>query len=338
MSNNIPKRTNYIATWFYKENKDEASFYPQMWAKGDSPFLHSIYMMILVPFFVTFRKFNPEVSLQFFTNLKEEELPYYLREMFEKVKVDVITIPYTRRPPKDWHDAWQNQFYLYDIMAYMGDKMGQNDTLLICDADCLCWKPLDELFETTRNSGSALYEFITARDVNINGITIPEMEDFYSECFKDTVSSPIAYYGGEFISLRGDYVSMINDLYSQIWDFNLTRKQTNKPKINEEAQLLSIMAERLGIRNNYANKYVKRMWTSPMFNNICKEDTEFSVWHIPYEKKRGLKFLFKYLKKDGYTIKDEKKFKSIAQIYTGIPNKTLKKRIYDLIMKVSNKL
>lgn len=329
---------NYIATWFYKEGKDEASFYPQIWAKGDSPLLHSIYMMILVPFFVTFRKYNPDVTLQFFTNLKEDELPYYLKEMFAKVKVNVITIPYTRRPPKDWHDAWQNQFYLYDIMAYMGDKMKQDDTLLICDADCLCWKSLSGLFEAARSNGSALYEFITDRNANINGITLPDMEDFYNECFKETVSSPITYYGGEFICLRGDYVRMINDLYPKIWSFNLTRKQSNKPKINEEAQLLSIMVERLGIRNNSANKYVKRMWTSPMFNNICKEDAEFSVWHLPYEKKRGLKFLFNLLKRNGYCIKDEKRFMSVAKTYTGIPNKTLKKRIYDFIMKISNKV
>lgn len=41
---------NYIATWFYKENKDEASFYPQGGGRGDSPLLHSIYMQIQVPF------------------------------------------------------------------------------------------------------------------------------------------------------------------------------------------------------------------------------------------------------------------------------------------------
>ena len=61
---------NYIATWFYKESKDEASFYPQGGGKGDSPLLHSIYMQIQVPFFVTFRHFNPDAHLLFFTNLE----------------------------------------------------------------------------------------------------------------------------------------------------------------------------------------------------------------------------------------------------------------------------
>lgn len=28
--------TNYIATWFYKESKEDASFYPQAGKRGDS--------------------------------------------------------------------------------------------------------------------------------------------------------------------------------------------------------------------------------------------------------------------------------------------------------------
>ena len=38
--------TNYIATWFYKESKEDASFYPQAGKRGDSALVHSIYMQI----------------------------------------------------------------------------------------------------------------------------------------------------------------------------------------------------------------------------------------------------------------------------------------------------
>ena len=34
--------TNYIATWFYKESKEDASFYPQAGKRGDSALVHSI--------------------------------------------------------------------------------------------------------------------------------------------------------------------------------------------------------------------------------------------------------------------------------------------------------
>ena len=57
--------TNYIATWFYKESKEDASFYPQAGKRGDSALVHSIYMQIQVPFFTTFRHYHPNDKLLF---------------------------------------------------------------------------------------------------------------------------------------------------------------------------------------------------------------------------------------------------------------------------------
>ena len=34
---------NYIATWFYRESHEEASYYPQAGGRGDSALLHSVY-------------------------------------------------------------------------------------------------------------------------------------------------------------------------------------------------------------------------------------------------------------------------------------------------------
>ena len=164
--------TDYIATWFYRESADEASFYPQMGQKGDSALVHSVYMQIQVPFFRTFRHYNPAARLLFFTNLKREGLPRFLLELFDELSVETVTLPYTRRPPKGWYEAWQNQFYLYDILSGMDGRMQADDTLLVCDADCLCRMPLDPLFDEIRNNGSALYEFITDRSATINGITL----------------------------------------------------------------------------------------------------------------------------------------------------------------------
>lgn len=319
---------NYIATWFYRESADEASFYPQMGQKGDSALVHSVYMQIQVPFFRTFRHYNPKVRLLFFTNLKREGLPRFLLELFDELSVETVTLPYTRRPPKGWYEAWQNQFYLYDILGWMGGRMKADDALLVCDADCLCRTPLDGLFDEIRKQGSALYEFITDRSATINGITLPEMEAFYSACYGPPPRSPLAYYGGEFIGLRGDSVCRINEAYPELWAFNLARAGSREPKLNEEAHVLSVLAERLDLRNAVANRYVKRMWTSPQFNNVCPEDERLAVWHLPYEKKRGLYRLFRLLEKQK-GLGDEERFWHRAKELTGVPAVSLRKRLRD---------
>lgn len=320
--------TDYIATWFYRESADEASFYPQMGQKGDSALVHSIYMQIQVPFFHTFRHYNPQARLLFFTNLRREALPRFLLETFDALHTDVITLPYTCRPPKGWYGAWQNQFYLYDILRDMGNRMQTDDTLLVCDADCLCHTSLTPLFDETRKRGSALYEFITDRSATINGITLPEMETFYEACYNEPTRSPLAYYGGEFIGLRGDIVRRINEAYPELWTFNLTQADRQTPKLNEEAHVLSVLAERLDLRNAVANRYVKRMWTSPQFNNVRPEDEHLAVWHLPYEKKRGLYRLFRLLEKQK-GLGDEACFWKKAKTWTGIPTVSFAKRLHD---------
>lgn len=320
--------TDYIATWFYRESADEASFYPQMGQKGDSALVHSVYMQIQVPFFRTFRHYNPAARLLFFTNLKREGLPRFLLELFDELSVETVTLPYTRRPPKGWYEAWQNQFYLYDILGWMGGRMKADDALLVCDADCLCRTPLDGLFDEIRKQGSALYEFITDRSATINGITLPEMEAFYTDCYGTPPRSPLAYYGGEFIGLRGDSVCRINEVYAGLWAFNLARADRREPKLNEEAHVLSVLAERLDLRNAVANRYVKRMWTSPQFNNVRPEDERLAVWHLPYEKKRGLYRLFRLLEKQK-GLGDEERFWHRAKELTGVPAVSLRKRLRD---------
>ena len=126
---------DYIATWFYKESDQEASFYPQMGEKGNSALVHSIYMKIQIPFFITFHHYNPKARFLFFTNLHAADLPPYLQRLFKKLNVEVISQPYTSRPPKGWYAAWQNQFYVYDILKEMEKRMQTDDCLLISDDD-----------------------------------------------------------------------------------------------------------------------------------------------------------------------------------------------------------
>lgn len=323
----MPTVQNYIATWFYKESKEEASFYPQAGKTGDSELVHSIYMQIQVPFFTTFRHYNPDAKLLFFTNV--EQLPHYLDELFAGLDVEIVRLPYRCIPPKGWYKAWRNQFYLYDIWQYMDSRMQAADNLLICDADCLCTASLTPLFEESAACGSALYEFTTDAETMVNGITLKEMNELYEACYGEKPSTPLYYYGGEFIVLRGDKVKAVNEAYRPLWEYNLQLFADARPKLNEEALFFSVLAERLHIRNDIANRYTKRMWTSPRFNNVKEGDESLAVWHLPYEKKRGLYYLYRLLRKQPF-IADEKAFWKKAAFYTGIPRISARKKLKDL--------
>ena len=319
---------DYIATWFYRESHEEASFYPQAGGMGDSALVHSIYMQILVPFLTTFHHYNADTKLLFFTNLGAHELPAFLTRLLLRTEAEIVSVPYTRRPPKGWYKAWMNQFYLYDILEAMEKRMKPGDTVLVCDADCLCRKPLDRLFGEVRRDGSALYDIGYPTTYSINGTSMEQMEGVYSLCYGEPPSKPLRYYGGEFVALRQDAVAGINREYDRLWQFNLGLPPGG-PRIHEEAQMLSLLAERLHIRNSNGNRYVKRMWTGPRFNNVKPGDENYPVWHLPSEKRRGLYRLYLLLEQER-NIRDEAAFWKKAGGYTGIPHVGLKKRIWDL--------
>ena len=326
---------NYIATWFYRESREEASFYPQAGGRGDSALLQSVYMQIQVPFFTTFRHYNPQARLLFFTNLEAAVLPPFLTELFGRTGTEVCTIPYRNKPPKDWYKAWMNQFYLYDILQAMEQRMATDDTLLVCDADCLCRRPLDDLFHSVSTGGSALYEMDYAQDLPVNGTTQKQMDQVYAACYGAPPAVPIRYYGGEFIALRGDAVAAVNREFPALRDFNFARPQ-NLPRLHEEAHFLSVLAERLHLRNSTANGHVKRMWTNRHFNNVVPGDEKLAVWHLPAEKKFGLHYLYRLLERDK-GIRDEQAFWEKAGLYCGIPHTGLRKRAYDLAILVKGK-
>lgn len=329
-------RSSYIATWFYKESAGEASYYPQAGRRGDSALTHSIYMQILVPFFTTFRHYNPQSRLLFFTNAGQ--LPGYVEALCNRLGVETVRLDYRCAPPRGWYGAWRNQFYLYDILRYMEGRMRGDDVLLVCDADCLCRHPLEPLFAETAAQGSALYEMHQyRRDERINGLSLEQMEELYADCYGAAPSRPLDYYGGEFIALRGDALQRVNEAYRPLWQYNLQRFEQGLPKLNEEALFFSVLAERLHLRNDTANRYVKRLWTAPRFNNVEPGDEQLAVWHLPYEKKRGLYRLYRLLQRHP-DMRDEAGFWKKASRYTGIPRTTPGKRLYDRVVTLLQKI
>ena len=105
--------------------------------------------------------------------------------------------------------------------------------------------------------------FITDRSATINGITLPQIGNVLRSLLRQPPQLPLAYYGGEFIGLRGDNVRRINEAYPELWAFNLAQADRQAPKLNEEAHVLSVLAERLGLCNAIAN--------------VCKADVDFAA-------------------------------------------------------------
>lgn len=288
---------NYLVTWFYREDKKDASFYPQVGGSTCSTEIQDIYWKCVYDFFSSAQLCNTNVHFVFFTNV--EELPsdmcgVNLKEFFKRGNIQVIRKELSAKTPKDWHKAWRNQFYVFDILDYFKD--GAEGNILILDSDCLIRKPLNSLFQKIEKEGVVLYDYGYPEKAWLNGIKIAQMKKLYEEFYGGGVDG-LTYKCGELIAVRSDVIAELMDVYHELWKFNYEKYLQKKIKLNEEAHFLSFIFYRMGYINSYANKYIKRMWTAFEYDNVCKDDMKLAIWHLPAEKKYGFVKIFEWFKK-----------------------------------------
>jgi hypothetical protein len=76
----------------------------------------------------------------------------------------------------------------------------------------------------------------------------------------------------------------------------MERHRDGRPKFNEEAHALSFIYDTLGYRHGTADAFIRRMWTAFDWYDVRPSDLELSVWHLPSEKRYGIRRLFGELK------------------------------------------
>ena len=336
---------NFIATWFYREDKDDCSAYPNVAMSSCSAKFYELYLKSAIDFFVSARLFNPSARLLFFTNIPSAELEEWrvdgvnIRTIFKGLDVRVVNVSLTRKTPADWFSYWRNQFYLLDMLDYFKVELGSADKFILLDSDCVFTNSADPIFDAIEDAGVLNLNIGYSRNEKINGITLDDMREIYSQIYGEKISPEKFFYsGGEFVAMKASLLGSFMSEADSLWSENFELYKRGQIKLNEEAHVMSLLAEHLGIRNADANRYVKRMWTTPKFNNVRPGDEDYAVWHLPYEKKRGLHGLYRLFLRDGGAMRDEAAFWKRAGAYTGIPRIGMGKRLRDRMITLWMKL
>ena len=289
---------NYLTTWFYAENKDNESHYPQVAGKPSSFAFQKAYWECIYCFFRSALITNGEnIKYLFFTNT---DIPTDIdgvdfKQFFIDNNIEVIKKELSKKTPKDWYGAWRNQLYLFDIFETLQNYEGNH---IILDSDCIISKPLDEVFCDINKFGNIAYTVEGNGTYQINGITQSQMRQLYRDFFN--VESPcedLFYCGGEIVAIKSELILQALEVFENIWEKNFIRYQNKEFKLNEEAHFLTLIYYRLGVLNNIAAKYIKRLWTSKTFDNIKKGDRDLTILHFPSEKLYGFTKLFRYFAK-----------------------------------------
>lgn len=296
-----------ISTWIYLDKPEESSEYPQVGKGSHLPEFQKVYWRCVTVFFALSTQNNPENKHILFSNAEENDLPIVdgldVKHFLKERNVELITLPLTWQTPKGYFGKWRNQFYIFDILAFMESYSSQNleslhdYALIVLDSDCLINRSLDGLFKEIHQSGLMVLPMHFAADYDINGVTRADMRRIFSELDKGiALDQNPEYFGGEVFAATKATIEKINLIAPRVWKEMLERYRKGEQKLNEEAHFLSYCYHRIG---QYASieKYIRRIWTSPKFNNVEQADVNLSIWHLPAEKTGGIAIIFNRIKK-----------------------------------------
>ncbi len=324
-----------ISTWIYLDSAEESSEYPQVGKSSHLPEFQKVYWRCVAVFFAISTQTNPNRRHILFSNVAAEKLPTVdgldLRSFLKARNVEVITLPLTWQTPEGYFGKWRNQFYIFDILAFLENKWSDDSkssehyaenklnspgdaespgefniepAIVVLDSDCIVNRSLDELFTEIREQGLLALPMHFADDYNINGVTRVDMRRIFAELDggKDPGENP-EYCGGEIFAATMKTVRTINQIAPSVWLNMIERQRTGMQKLNEEAHFLSYCYYRIGGWGSL-EKYIKRIWTSPKYTNVQQTDFELPIWHLPAEKTGGIALIFKTLDKRHWTLKE----------------------------------
>lgn len=287
---------NHICTWLCADEKGEESHFPQTGQLSSSQSHQNIYWRCLILFFITSKRFNKEEKHVLFTNVSS--LPVVdgkkVAVLLQDLDVEVVFTDFKYKTPKGYYGAFQNQFYEFSILEHIATtKANDKDLYLVLDSDCIFLKPVKPLFDEAAPKGFISFEDRVRPDYVINGLSRNDMKALYEELLGKPITEMPSYHLGEFLLSSVENIRTFYKDFLELWPQLQQRHEQGRKKFNEEAHTLSYLYFKNGFRAAAEDKYMKRIWTNPLFyRNVEASDVDLSIWHLPAEKTFGLYKLY----------------------------------------------
>ncbi|MEP6869360.1 MAG: hypothetical protein ABJA20_12660, partial [Novosphingobium sp.] len=177
----------------------------------------------------------------------------------------------------------------------------------------------------------------TTPDEQINGMTRLQM-DAAARQIGCSVADLTDHFGGELLlttpaawaAQQAVFLRLLNDAQTGSGPGALVRT---------EEHAFSIAFAALPGKVASANAVMKRIWTSPRHNTALAGDENLPLWHLPAEKRYGLRDMYNHLSARGFPREmDPAEFRALAMHLCGIPAKSPAKLLRDGVWQVAARL
>jgi hypothetical protein len=173
-------------------------------------------------------------------------------------------------------------------------------------------------------------EMAYAPDHEINGLSRRAMTALAVDLGLDTRGMrALPYSGGELVGLSARVTDELSTIARQVWPRVVEYFEEGRIAGMDEAHLLSMVYSHLGVRTGDANAFIRRLWTQPFrTRNVAPEDVNLALWHVPAEKRYGLRRLFDRVS-DWTPAQTQLVGPEVLGRYLGVPENTWAKVLRD---------
>ena len=292
--------SSVVATWFYEQEEAEGGAYAQMRGDSSSESYRDVYRRCLGVFFRTARLANPEAELVLVLNRPwrrdASTVADEVSALLDSVRVSTQVAEYTFSPPRTWPEAWRNQFFVFDALGVLAASSSADDSIVLLDSDVVwtCSERTGGLWSELRAARSLTMHMDYAPDQPVNGMARRDLthlaEDLGLEIGGRIV---LPYCGGELVGLAGDTAAAVYGDAREVWPQIVARHERSELGGMDEAHVLSMLYANLGLATGNATPFIKRLWTQPFrYRNTAPGDEDLAIWHVPAEKRYGLRRLY----------------------------------------------
>ena len=333
----------YVCTWLFADSVDEEMEHYQVRGRSSSEEFQAVYWRCVAVFFATSVRQRPSARHVLFTNVEHppvvDGVP--MASLLAELGVEIVPLPLTFTTPSGYYHEWRNQFYVFDILEYLDRRLADVDAAIVLDADCVWVSSVEPMEAALRRDGSLTYVVTYAPDWKINGLTRVEMSAIAGDLLELEVRHPFVYCGGELVATTGTALRTLTPELRAVWSEMLARHDRREPVFHEEGHTLSFVYQKLGYPLGNGDPFIRRIFTDSLRaeNNVSRHDHGLTVWHVPLEKRLGIRRLFAHVNDPTsafWTLPPDVELRSFLGAALGVPRTSARKRALDLARRVED--
>lgn len=221
--------------------------------------------------------------------------------------------------------VWSRAFYKLCALEGMCSREDFTNIVLL-DTDTITLSSYDELWKECEQ-GVLLYEVGHVYSHPDREIIVKDYKRYYPE----KTYRPV-HYGGEFVAGNKQAVNAFLTACREVYNRMQSAGFDGEKKAGDETILSIAACQNSGILP--ANPYIYRFWTGDFYlASTVYEANPVCIWHLPSEKELGMRYLYRYHRKNG-KFPNKIKCAKIA----GLPSAKRKKGFYYWYMRVYRKI